>query len=81
MAEGEPGISLRARARNESPASGVKNPILPYWSIQCAECGVTFERRSMRGRQPKYCSAACRVHACRVRQGKAVPTGHGWRRV
>lgn len=50
-----------------SPAEHLKlhNPRMPRIGLACAACGRRFERRrrQVETRNPKYCSAACKVKA------------------
>jgi hypothetical protein len=62
--------SSRARWRHRDDV--VKQPVVDQDPVQCAACNVVMEGRSVRGRPPRFCGAACRAAAYRRRrQGQA----------
>jgi hypothetical protein len=46
--------------------------------LTCKNCGVQFKRRSNRGREPSYCSGACRNYYRNSRRGQPIPSAIHW---
>jgi hypothetical protein len=46
----------------------VKLPMVDLGPVHCAACNVAIDRRSVRGRPPRFCGPACRAAAYRRRR-------------
>jgi hypothetical protein len=60
------GYSSCSRSRRDD--DDVKAPVVDQGPVFCAACNVAMDRRSVRGRPPRFCGPACRAAAYRRRR-------------